>query len=168
MRRRYRAGTVRVVTTGTLPPVRRFIAEGFGVGRLPRRWRGSDAGAGTLGALVAVAIGVALLPAPWWTDGLVAIVAIGVSLWAAAPYAMDDDPGWVTIDEVAGTLVAMIGLGGAAWVVAVVIARLGDIFKVLPGVRWADRRHGALAVTLDDVVAGLYGLAAGWLMVALT
>ena len=147
--------------------MRRFIAEGFGVGRWPQRWRGSHSGAGTLGAAVAVVIGVALLPAPWWIDLAVAIAAIGLSIWAAAPFAVDDDPGWVTIDEVAGTLVAMIGLSGWPWVVAIIVARIGDIYKVLPGVRWADARHGSLAVTLDDVVAGGYGLLVGWALTAL-
>ncbi len=147
--------------------MRRFIAEGFGVGRWPQRWRGSDSGAGTLGALVAVAIGAFLLSAPWWVDTLAAVGAIAVSVWAAAPFAADDDPGWVTIDEVAGTLVAMIGLSGWPWVIAVVVARLGDIYKVAPGVKWADNRHGSVAITLDDVIAGLYGLGIGWLITAL-
>ena len=144
--------------------MRRFIAEGFGVGRWPHRWRGSDSGAGTLGALVAVAIGVVLLPAPWWVDVLAAAAATALSVWAAAPFARDDDPGWVTIDEFAGTLVAMIGLGGWPWVAAIVVARLADIYKVLPGVKWVDSRHGAIAVTLDDVIAGGYGLGVGWLL----
>jgi phosphatidylglycerophosphatase A len=51
-------------------------------------------------------------------------------------------------------------------VVAVVVARLGDIFKVLPGVAAAERLPGSFGVTADDVVAGLYGLAAGWLVAA--
>ena len=144
--------------------MRRFIAEGFGVGRWPRRWWGSDSGAGTLGALVAVVIGLFLLSAPWWIDTLVALAAIAVSIWAAQPFALDADPGWVTIDEVAGTLVAMIGLTGWPWIIAVVVARLGDIYKVAPGVKWADSRHGSVAVTLDDVIAGGYGLALGWLL----
>jgi len=48
--------------------------------------------------------------------------------------------------------------------VAVVVARLADIFKVLPGVAAAERLPGAWGVTLDDVLAGGYGLAAGWLL----
>jgi phosphatidylglycerophosphatase A len=45
-----------------------------------------------------------------------------------------------------------------------VVARLADIFKVLPGVREAESLPGAVGITMDDVVAGLYGLAAGWLI----
>ena len=147
--------------------MRRFIAAGFGTGLIPNRLYGSHSGAGTFGAAVAVAIGVWLVAAPWWVDALVALTAIGVSLWAAAPFAVDgQDPGWVAIDEVAGTLVAMIGLSGWPWLLAVVVARLLDIFKVAPGIRQAEDLHGAVGVTLDDVLAGLYGLAAGWVLVA--
>ncbi len=149
--------------------MRRFIAAGFGTGLIPQRLSGSHSGAGTFGAAVAVVIGLWLIPAPWWVDISVALAAIGVSLWAATPFAVDgQDPGWVAIDEVAGTFVAMIGLSGWPWLVAVAVARLLDIFKVAPGIRRAEDLHGAVGVTLDDVVAGLYGLAAGWVLVGLT
>lgn len=149
--------------------MRRVIAAGFGAGLIPHRLYGSHSGAGTFGAAVAVLIGLPLIAAPWWVDLLVAAAAIGVSLWAAAPFATGgDDPAWVAIDEVAGTLVAMIGLSGLPWLVAVVVARLLDIFKVAPGIKAAEELHGALGVTADDVVAGLYGLAAGYLVLAIT
>jgi phosphatidylglycerophosphatase A len=133
----------------------------LGLGFVPRRlWR-SDAGAGTFGAALGAAIGWALLAAPWWLDLIAAAVAIGMSLWAAAPFA-EGDPGWVCIDETAGTLIAVVGLGGWPWLVAVLVARAADIFKVLPGVRRAERVPGSVGVTADDAVAGLYGLAVGW------
>lgn len=145
--------------------MRRFIAAGFGVGLLPRRLWGSDNGAGTLGAAVAALVGLALIGAPWWADLMVAGTAVVVSLWAAAPFAGDHaDPGWVTIDEVAGTLTALIGLQGWPWLVALAVARLADIFKVLPGVQGAEALPGAIGVTADDVVAGFYGLAVGLVM----
>lgn len=148
--------------------MRRFIAAGFGVGLLPRRLWGSDNGAGTLGAAVAALVGLALIGAPWWVDLIVAGAAVAASLWAAAPFAEDHaDPGWVTIDEVAGTLTALIGLQGWPWLVALVVARLADIFKVLPGVRSAEALPGAIGVTADDVVAGAYGLGAGLVLMAL-
>jgi phosphatidylglycerophosphatase A len=144
--------------------MRRFVAAGFGSGLLPRRLWGSDNGAGTFGALVAVAIGLVALPAPWWVDLSLAVAAVAVSVWATAPIV--DDPGWVAIDEVAGTLVAMIGLGGIPWVIAVVVGRAADIFKVAPGVAAAERLPPPWGITADDVLAGLYGLAAGWLATA--
>jgi phosphatidylglycerophosphatase A len=145
-----------------------MIASSFGLGLLLRRWRGSDSGSGTMGALLGAAVGGLLLAvdAAWWITAATAVLVTLLSLWSARPFA-HDDPGWVCIDETAGTLVAVIGLAGWPWVVAVVVARLGDIFKVLPGVGAAERLPGALGVTADDVVAGLYGLAVGWGLAAL-
>lgn len=136
------------------------------LGLLPRRLWGSDQGAGTLGAGVAWAVSILLWQVPWWVHASVFVAALGLSLWAAAPFA-DDDPGWVCIDEVAGTLLAVIGLTGWPWLVAIVVARAADIFKVLPGVGAAESLPGAWGVTIDDVVAGAYGLGAGWLTVLL-
>jgi len=145
--------------------MRRFVAAGFGSGFIPRRLWNSDNGAGTFGAALAALIGIALWNAPWWADLVVALMAVGLSLWAAAPFAENHaDPNWVVIDEVAGTLVALVGLTGIPWLFAVVVARLGDIFKVLPGVPQAERLPGAVGITADDVVAGLYGLAVGWIL----
>ncbi len=148
--------------------MRRFVAAGFGAGLLPKRLYGSHNGAGTFGAAVALIVGVFLIPSPWWIDLMVALVAVGVSLWASAPFAVDGaDPAWVAIDEVAGTLVAMIGLSGWPFAAAVAVARLLDIFKVAPGISRAESLHGPLGVTMDDVVAGLYGLGIGWLLMGL-
>lgn len=145
--------------------MRRIVAAGFGVGLIPRRLWNGDSGAGTFGAALAAVIGWLLWSAPWWIDLGVAIIAIALSLWASVPFAANHaDPNWIVIDEVAGTLVALIGLTGGAWIVALVVARLGDIYKVLPGVPQAERLPGAVGITADDVVAGLYGLAAGWLV----
>jgi phosphatidylglycerophosphatase A len=49
-------------------------------------------------------------------------------------------------------------------VVALVVARLADIFKVLPGITAAERLPHSIGVTTDDLVAGLYGLGVGWLL----
>ena len=145
--------------------MRRFVAAGFGVGLLPRRLWGTDAGAGTLGALVGAGVAGALISLPLWVHLAAVAAAIALSLWAPKPFLADDpDPGWVAIDEVAGAMLAVSGLTGGAWIVAWVVARLADIFKVLPGIRAAERLPGAQGVTADDLLAGLYGLAAGLLV----
>ncbi|HEX9977179.1 MAG TPA: phosphatidylglycerophosphatase A [Acidimicrobiia bacterium] len=150
--------------------MRRLIASSLGLGLIPRRlWR-SDAGAGTFGASLGAGVGglVLVLHAPWWLSAGVAAAAMVVSVWAAAPFGADHaDPGWVCIDETAGTLVALVGLGGIPWVAALVIARAADIVKVLPGVRAAEHLPGGVGITADDVVAGLYGLAVGWVFTGL-
>jgi phosphatidylglycerophosphatase A len=147
----------------------RVVASTLGLGLIPQRLWGSDRGAGTFGAGFAVLVGVGLLAldAPWWVVAVLSVLATAASIWSARPFADQGDPGWICMDETAGTLVAMIGLGGAPLIAAVVIARLADIFKVLPGVTHADRMHGAIGIALDDVIAGIYGLAVGWGLVAL-
>lgn len=154
---------------GSLAAVHRLVASSFGLGFIPRRLWGSDSGAGTFGAAFAVGVGVVLLAldAPWWVTAMTAAVAIAASLWSSAAFRGDGDPGWICMDETAGTLVAMIGLGGIPWIVAVIVARLADIFKVLPGVVQADRVHGPIGITFDDVIAGLYGLGVGWALTGL-
>ncbi len=130
---------------------------------------GSDNGAGTFGAVVGGVIGIVSWLTPWWSGLLLAVAAVIVSVWASAPAAAaGEDPGWIVSDEVAGALVAVIGLSGLAWIVAWTVARLADIFKVMPGVRAAESLSAPLGITADDVVAGLYGLAAGWIVVGLT
>lgn len=147
--------------------MRRFIASGLGLGLIPRRLRGSDNGAGTFGAALGGLIGIVSWVSVWWVGLLVAVAAIAVAVWASAPAARDgSDPGWVVIDEVAGALVAVIGLAGIAWVVAWIVARVADITKALPGVKQAERLRPPWGITADDVVAGLYGLAAGWIVAA--
>jgi len=146
--------------------MRPLVASSFGLGFIPRALWKSDAGAGTFGAALAAGVGLALLAldAPWWVTLLAAGAATAASLWSAAPFAAGGaDPGWVCMDETAGTLLALVGLGGWPWLIALVVARLGDIVKVLPGVRQAESLPGAVGITADDLVAGLYGLGAGWL-----
>ena len=148
--------------------MKRFVASGFSLGLIPQRLWGSDNGAGTFGAALAAVISLLLWRQPWWTGVIAFLIALGLSLWSATPFAAEhQDPGWVVIDEVAGTLLALIALTGWPWLVALVVARAADIFKVLPGVKQAERLPGAIGVTMDDVVAGAYGLAAGSLVALL-
>jgi phosphatidylglycerophosphatase A len=146
--------------------MQRLIASCGHLGFVPSRLWGSDQGAGTIGAALAALISLLLWRYPWWIGAAAFLIAFALSLWSAAPFADNhQDPGWICIDEVAGTLFAVIGLTGWPWLVALAISRAADIFKVLPGVKEAEGLPGALGVTMDDVVAGGYGLAAGWLLV---
>ncbi len=142
----------------------RVFASWFGTGLLLRRLRGSDAGSGTVGSLFAAAMAFLAFQALAWPLQIASAVAmVALSVASVRPLAAEGDASWIVVDEAAGTFIALIGLGlwpGA--VVAFVVFRLADIFKgFFPGVGAADRMEGALAVTADDVVAGLYGLAAG-------
>jgi phosphatidylglycerophosphatase A len=149
----------------------RLIASWFGVGLILGRIRGSHLGSGTVGALFALP--VALLIGYWlgWQAQVAAAAVVtAASVWSAKPFvATEGDAGWICVDEVAGAFIAVIGLGlwpGA--IVAWIVFRAADIFKnFAPGVRWADELPGAIGITADDVIAGLYGLAVGHLLEAL-
>lgn len=142
----------------------RLLASWFGTGLILGGFRGSHNGSGTVaGALTfpfALAIG-----ARWgWGPQLAAAFIITVvGLWAVRHLiAEEGDAGWIVIDEAAGTMLAVTGLGVGPAVVAFVVFRAADIFKV-PGVAAADRMAGVGGVMLDDLIAALYGLAAGHL-----
>lgn len=125
---------------------------------------------GTWGSLAALAPGAGLLAlgGPWLV--LAAALALGALGWwavrALPPETQAGDAGWVVIDEAAGQWVALAGLGALSWLglaAAFCLFRLFDIAKPWP-VSWADRRHDAAGIMLDDLLAG--GLAACVLLVA--
>lgn len=142
----------------------RLIATVFYVGLL-------KPGPGTWGSAVAVPLGWLL----HWAGGFPLLAAASVAVfllgwWAVAREtdAANPDPAEIVIDEVVGQWVALFPLSlglwmmGAephvfpwpGWVGGFLMFRLFDIWKPGP-VGWADRRHGAAGVMLDDVVAGV-------------
>ena len=121
---------------------------------------------GTVGTLGGVAIAYAL----GFTDGfavwsLVAaavIYLVGRSLgdWSEQ-YAGKKDPGIFVLDEVVGYLVTVWWMGSPTLLTLVVgffVFRFFDIVKPPPARRF-ERLGGGDGILLDDVVAGLYGLA---------
>jgi len=149
--------------------VARFIASFFGTGLILRRLRGADAGSGTVGSLFALAASLALYRVDVLAQVAALLATIAASLLAVRPFASTEgDPGWVVIDEAAGTFLATLGLTGIPAVAAWVVFRAADIFKrAFFGVAWAERLPGSVGVTADDLLAGLYGLAVGWAVHAL-
>lgn len=145
----------------------RLVASWFGTGLILGKLRGSHLGSGTVGALfafpIAYLIGVWF---GWQAQVAAAVVMIAVSVWATRPLvASEGDAGWICVDEVAGTFVAVIGLGFWPAVLAWAVFRVADIKKAwAPGVSAAEGLDGAVGVTADDVVAGLYGLVVGLLV----
>ncbi len=148
----------------------RLIASLFGAGLILRRVRGSDAGSGTIGGLVALPFAL-LTGETWgWPGQLAATVLVtAVALWASAGVVSSEgDAGWIVIDEAAGVFVATIGLLGWAAVIAFVLFRIVDITKrPFPGVHQADSMPGATGIVLDDLVAGAWALAMGHLLNAI-
>jgi phosphatidylglycerophosphatase A len=143
----------------------RLLASWFGTGLILGKVRGSDAGSGTVGSLFAAVIALFIGSRYGWVAQILATaIIILLSVWSAGRFVEDEgDAGWIVIDEAAGMFLALIGL--SLWpgsMVAFVVFRAADIFKdSFPGVAAAERLRGAIGVTADDLVAGLYGLAAG-------
>jgi len=156
------------VQTGRLPKdmrmtLARIVAAGGGVGYVP-------VAAGTAASVVAALIGAAVLAWSAIALAVLAVAAFAAGVWAVRAAQAGDDPGWVVIDEYAGQWIALLGLARPTLfgvLLAFALFRVLDIGKPGP-VGWADRRHDALGVMADDVIAGalaacvLWGLRLGW------
>jgi phosphatidylglycerophosphatase A len=76
---------------------------------------------------------------------------------AAEKILEQNDPGCIVIDEIAGMVVALVGLpfNPITVVIGFIIFRILDIFKPFP-IRDLDKRiPGGLGVVADDVAAGI-------------
>jgi len=145
----------------------RLLASWFGTGLILGRIRGSDSGSGTVGSVATFILVIALIPLGWQAQVLAATVVTALSVWSSHQFRSEGDPGWIVIDEAAGTLIATIGVGVPAAVVGLIIFRIADITKRFPLVRAAESLPGGFGITADDVVAGVWGLAGAWIVQAI-
>jgi phosphatidylglycerophosphatase A len=105
-------------------------------------------------------IALALTRTPFGIGLLITALLTAFAIWAAgrcADLMGIKDPGAIVIDEVAGMVVALLGLPfsvtTACWGFA--LFRLLDIAKPFP-IGWLDRRlSGGLGIVADDVAAGV-------------
>jgi phosphatidylglycerophosphatase A len=117
------------------------VAVVVGLGKLPLH------GAAAIGVLAAVCL---------------ALFAVGV--WAAGEgeeFFGRTDPGQVVVDEVVGQMLTFLLLPHATWkwlVGGFLLFRAFDIVKPFPA-RQAERIPRGWGIMLDDVVAGVYGMA---------
>ena len=67
------------------------------------------------------------------------------------------DPGCIVIDEIAGMMIALLGLpfNWATVAVGFIFFRVMDIFKPFPIGRLERKFSGGVGVVIDDVAAGL-------------
>jgi phosphatidylglycerophosphatase A len=154
------------VQTSTQPAERRWslswlIATFFGVGYL-------RPGPGTYASAITVALWWAasrFVPAGWMTPvavltaALVTLIGIPPSTVVARESGRKD-PGFVVIDEVAGQMIALIGLP-VDWkylLAGFILFRSFDIVKPFP-LRRLERLPAGTGIMMDDVGAGLYALA---------
>jgi len=138
-----------------------LVATFFGAGRL-------KPGPGTWASLATVAVWAAVshfLPSSWVVLANIgmAALAVGVGIPAATRVARASgvkDPQFVVIDETAGQLITLIGapLDWKSFLAGFILFRAFDIVKP-PPVRQLERLPEGTGIVLDDVAAGLYGLA---------
>ncbi len=136
----------------------RAIATWFGCGYSP-------VGPGTAGSLAAILIAVILHSAYGAGRGtflILAVLLLAPGIWAAdvvARLEQRSDPGIVVVDEVIGQWIALAGASVLNWkgfLAAFIAFRLFDIWKP-PPVRQLEKLHGGLGIVADDVMAGIYG-----------
>jgi phosphatidylglycerophosphatase A len=137
----------------------RIIASGCGTGYAP-------IAPGTVASAIALLIGAVVLHiAPVALPFLAAIAAFA-GLWSIAAARVEDDPGWVVIDEYAGQWLVMCGLTHATvagLIASFLIFRLLDITKPGP-IAWADRQKTPAGIMADDIIAGAIGAGILWAM----
>lgn len=166
------------------------IATALGLGYLPKA-------PGTFGSLAGIALGWAAMTlsrlqfaprvaatgelsnpaASWWINfamnefAMIVIVSF-VGVWAAdrtAKYLQREDPQIVVIDEVAGQLIAYMGLAtprtfAVNWkylLLGFILFRVFDIWKPFPA-RQAESLPGGLGIMADDWIAGIYAALGLW------
>lgn len=141
-----------------------LVATFFGVGYL-------QPGAGTWAAAITVALwwACARLINPAWVLPVAIVISLAVTLIGISPATVvaresrDKDPGFVVIDEVAGQMVALIGvpLHWKYLLASLILFRVFDIVKPFP-LRRLEKLPGGTGIMMDDVGAGLYALLLLW------
>lgn len=145
------------IAQGTTRRIAWWIAVAGGVGLAP-------VAPGTAASAVAALIGAGLLALGWKMLAAAAVAASLGGVWAIGAAAIEGDPGFVVIDEVAGMWIALLGLARPGWwgvAAAFLLFRVLDIAKPGP-VGWADRRGGAWGVMGDDLIAGAAAALVVW------
>jgi phosphatidylglycerophosphatase A len=150
-----------------------WIAQGFGIGRIP-------IAPGTFGSIIGLAwFALLLAPGRLWTLLLGIVVGLALSVWlcgVAEKELRQKDPGSVVLDEITAVPVCFLATVGFAawksgslpdfgyflcghrwlWIVVVFAAfRLFDVLKPWP-VRQSQSLPGGWGITIDDVLAALY------------
>jgi len=139
-----------------------LIATWFGAGYAP-------VAPGTAGSLAAIVIAIALHYGVGYTAGyeratllLLTAILLAPGIWSASVVARETnkpDPQIVVVDEVIGqwiTLASAATFNWKTWLAAFVLFRLLDMWKPAPA-RQLESLPGGWGIVADDVMAGLYG-----------
>ncbi|PYU89117.1 MAG: phosphatidylglycerophosphatase A [Acidobacteria bacterium] len=140
-----------------------WIATGAGIGYLPVP--GTFGAAAGLGIVAALARWVTYRSWLWALVGVATAAVFVLGVWAAGSaeeFFGHTDPSYVVIDEVAGQMVTFLLRPDAPWrwlLAGFVLFRVFDVLKPFPAGR-AEGLPGGWGVMTDDMVAGVYSLAA--------
>jgi phosphatidylglycerophosphatase A len=137
-----------------------LIATFFGVGYLPL-------GPGTWASAITVLLwwAAARWINPGWLLAVAIVASLAITLIGIPPSTVvaresgRKDPGFVVIDEVAGQMIALIGVP-TNWkylLAGFILFRSFDIVKPFP-LRRLEKLPGGTGIMMDDVGAGLYAL----------
>jgi len=129
------------------------VATFFGCGYSPF-------GPGTVGSLAAILIAIAIHNRA--TLLILSAILLAPAIWAAgtvAVYESRKDPQIVVVDEVLGQWITLAGASTLNWksfLAALLFFRIFDIWKP-PPVRQLEALPGGIGIVADDVMAGVYG-----------
>jgi phosphatidylglycerophosphatase A len=149
-------------TTSSAPKSRLswLIATFFGIGHL-------QPGSGTWASAITVLLWwlASRWLQPYWITPLAVIVSVLITVLGIPPSTVvaresgRKDPGFVVIDEVAGQMIALIGvpINWKYLLAGFILFRSFDIVKPFP-LRRLERLPGGTGIMMDDVGAGLYAL----------
>jgi phosphatidylglycerophosphatase A len=149
--------------TSLSPPPRRnatafVIATWFGCGFAP-------VAPGTAGSLAGLLIAIALYYYGGYGRGTLLVltaILLAPGIWAAGVVAKQTnrpDPQIVVVDEVIGQWITLAGaatFNWKTWLAAFALFRLLDMWKPAPA-RQLEHLPGGWGIVADDVMAGLYG-----------
>jgi phosphatidylglycerophosphatase A len=135
-----------------------LIATWFGCGFAP-------VAPGTAGSLAALLIAIALRYCGGYGRGtllLLTAILLAPGIWSAGVVAKqtnNPDPQIVVVDEVIGQWITLAGAAAfnwKTWIAAFALFRLLDMWKPAPA-RQLESLPGGWGIVADDVMAGLYG-----------
>jgi len=134
-------------------PLAYLLATFFGCGYTP-------IGPGTAGSLAAILI--AFIVPHRSVLLILSLLLLGPAIWSAGKVARDlsiKDPHIVVIDEVIGQWITLAGTATINWkslLAAFILFRALDIWKPPPA-RQFEALPGGIGIVADDVMAGVYG-----------
>jgi len=131
-----------------------MLATGFFAGHIPFA-------PGTFGSIVGLPLCFILSKTKLSVAILFILIFIFFAIWIsnrAEKILKQNDPGCIVIDEIAGIMIAFLGLpfNIISVVAGFVTFRFFDILKPFP-IRYMEKRlAGGVGVVMDDLIAGVY------------